>query len=80
MILEVTFDGCKKGKTHDKGVDFVEIYFREFDADGVIDFEQKKFRSYDAGVMGTCGMLASGDIINLDIDVRDAYVRGVQKV
>lgn len=78
MILSGFFDGMKESLSS-KGNAYADIFFRGMDGDGLPDFEQSHYRTFDADVIAGARKLAKDDVIVLDIQIRDAVINGLKK-
>lgn len=78
MIL-ARFEGVKDGLSK-KGTAYADVFFKEVDKNGDVALEQTHYRTFDAGTIALCKVLNMGDMISIDLEVRDALVRGVSRV
>lgn len=78
MILTAYFDGVKEA-TSSKGNKYGDVYVRGMDAEGVADMEQLKLRTFNEGVLAVAKTLKKDDVINLELQLRDATVEGITK-
>lgn len=78
-MVVARFDGVKEGVSP-KGTAYADVYYREVDENGNAVLDQSKYRTFDAGTIAVCKMLKVGEMISVDLEIRDALVRGVNRV
>ncbi len=76
MIVKGYYDG-NKSHVSGKGNVYADIFFRGMTADGTADIEQAKLRTFSETVINACRNLNQGDIVELDLTIRDATVEEV---
>lgn len=78
MVLVAYFDGFKESVSS-KGNPYGDIYVRGMNAEGVADMEQLKLRTFSSDVLAVAKTLKKDDVINLELQLRDATVEGLSK-
>ena len=75
--LAIAFAG-KKTYISKKGKPYADIYGFILSENGVPDLEQVKFRTFSPEVISQCETLKPGQQIIIDLEVREAFVTGVE--
>lgn len=78
-MVVARFDGMKESVSS-KGTAFGDVFYKEVDANGEEAMEQSKYRTFNSDVLAVCRMLKKGELISIDLEIKDAVVRGVSRV
>ena len=72
-----TFAGIK---THisKNGKSYADIFIFPLMKNGIPDMEQLKFRTFDPEVIASCKILKPGQQIIIDLEIREAFISGVE--
>lgn len=76
MKKDFVFAGLRE-KASQSGRMYGDIYVYDLLPDGTADFIQQSFRTFDDSVLSACRKLGAGDIVSLDLFIKDAFVQGV---
>lgn len=76
MYVQFLLEGVKE-RTSSKGNIFAEAYVKGVNEDGVPDVVQRRFMVFDEAVIEKLKRKNVGELVNLDLEVRDATVIGV---
>lgn len=78
MIVQVFYDGMKE-QTSAKGTVYADLFGRGATTSGDPDLEQSRYRTFNEGVIKAARLWKPGDLVELDLRIRDATVEGVGK-
>lgn len=76
MFVQFLLEGVKQ-KTSSKGTGYAEAYVKGVDEDGNPDIIQRRFMIFDEDVIEKLKRKKAGDLVNLELEVRDATVVNV---
>lgn len=76
VFRDCYFDGVKvrQGKSQV----YADIFLRAKLPNGQADMEQMKFRTFNEEVIKICRTLNAGDIVNIDLQIKDAFVQSIE--
>ena len=76
IFRDVYFDGVrvKQGKSQM----YADVFLRAKLPNGQVDVEQIKLRCFEEETIKVLRTLSAGEIINIDLQIKDAFLVGVQ--
>jgi len=73
------FEGVEGGLSK-KGTAYADVYFKEVDKNGDVALKQTNYRTFDVETIALCKVLNVGDMISIDLEIKEALVRSISRI